>query len=532
MKKFIFILFSVFYVIPVCLAQNINGIFTRDSMNFYEIEYYIQSNPEVLTQASDKEVKFFGRWEWFWSTRIDKTGSFLRTRELMNKNLMTLSQEQNYSTGRNLPVFTWETEGPDSRPTGSSPTIGRGRFMCIWVDPDDTTHIMVGAHNGGLWETFDEGVNWECLTDNYPVNGVFGIAVAHENKDIIYIATGIKVYGSIYMNNGYEGYSCGIYKSTDGGQSWSKIPGTEDPEHYFTGLLMHPDTSDILFAMCDYTVYKTTDGGEHWYDLQVPVHNKSVLYDIMFKPNDPNTIYVSGDTALFRTVDGGNTWTDLLGNLINLPGDIPRISIGTDPNHDDILWVYYSNNKTPYAHSGLGGVEKSTDSGNSFIQKSTSNHSGTYYAQEIACAPNGNIFCGGIRLYRSNNEFSTSAINIMNNNIHVDFQDIVFPSISNGDYIIVANDGGIYKTTDGGNNWSNINGNLVTNEFFSFDIANSRRKIYVGGTQDCGSYKYNNQDQWKFLTGGDGGSGLIDQSDTSIIILQKIINYIDQIMEE
>jgi hypothetical protein len=168
----VFVLILTILFIPTSFSQGIHEIFKIDSLNFYQIESYLESNPEILKQASEKEFKFFKRWEWFWSTRIDKSGSFDKTREVINESTNSTLLNLSGSIIRNLPTLNWESEGPDSRPTGQVSTIRRGRFMCIYVDPDDSTHMFVGAHNGGLWETNDEGVTWECLTDDYFINGV------------------------------------------------------------------------------------------------------------------------------------------------------------------------------------------------------------------------------------------------------------------------------------------------------------------------------------------------------------------------
>ncbi len=509
-KTILFILFLIPGFLGV-KAQSLNELLIDKNKNFNEIETAIHKNKVYLENASTKERKMYERWRWFWNTRVDSSGSFEKYNVEMNKYFKQVYPDgiiENEPTLKSASTLSWSCLGPSSRPSGSSAQIGRGRIKCIWVDPSDFDHILIGANSGGLWETNNGGTNWNCLTNTTMTGGVFDIAVDPNDNDVIYIVTGLKLgpRGTIGMSGNY---SLGIFKSTNGGSSWSKLNINTLEGEYFDGVLIHPTNPAILYAMSSHKVYKTTNYGSTWSATSLSIDPDAVLNDILFKPNDPNTIYVSGTNAIYRTINAGTSWTDLSGNLNSLYSN-SKIAIATNPDNHNDLYAYYIN-----LDGSDGKIEKSGDTGNSWQVISNSSLTGKHYAMSIKLSPNGDIYAGGINLFKSIDD-GNSFPSVMHDNIHVDFMEITFPDQNDNDLIYIANDGGVYMGNDGGNNWSRINGDLATNEFYSVAITEQNSEIMVGGTHDCGTYYRDNSGSytWQF-PGGDGGTSLIDPANVN-----------------
>ncbi len=129
-----------------------------------------------------------------------------------------MQEKNNAKTNRSsallaLPPSNWQPVGPFTHTNTGSWSSGQGRVNVVYVDPSNANTIYVGAPAGGIWKSTNAGVNWSPLSDNLPQIGVSGIVVAHNNSNVIYIATGDR--------DATDTYSVGILKSTDGGVTWN-----------------------------------------------------------------------------------------------------------------------------------------------------------------------------------------------------------------------------------------------------------------------------------------------------------------------
>jgi len=504
-------------------SQSLNELLNDKTKNFRDIEYAIHNNKNYLNNASEKERKMYERWKWFWNTRIDSTGDFEKynyeMKNYFNKVYPSGIVDEKIKL-KSAGSLSWTCVGPTSRPSGYNSTIGRGRIKCIWVDPDDYDHILIGANSGGLWETTNSGTNWNCLTNNTMTGGVFDIAVDPVCPDTIYIATGLRLQprGPIGMSGNY---SLGIFKTTNGGSSWTKLNLNTDEGEYLDGIVIDPVNRNIIYALSNIQVYKSLSYGSTWGSTYLSIDDDVELTDIIFRPGYNQTLYVSGKNGIYKTINGGTSWTDLSSNLDSLYSN-SRISIATNPTDNDDLYAFYHDMDNFNYYSTPCKIEKSEDCGSSWTviyssSSSSTKLSGVHYTQTIKISPNGDIYAGGMNLYKSINDGNTFTT-CMNSYIHVDFMDIEFPDPNDNDLIYVTNDGGVYMDTDGGGSWSRINGNLATNEFYDVAIteqSESYSNIMVGGTHDCGTYKRDYYGNWNFEEGGDGGNSLIDQSNAS-----------------
>ena len=516
MKNRIILIAFLFFVSVNIGAQSLNQLLSDRTKNFKDIETELKKNDKYLKEASKKDRKMYDRWRWFWNTRVDSTGSFEKYNIEMNNYFKKI-----YPEGVVVPKalksassLNWTCLGPTTRPSGTDATIGCGRIRSIWINPNNFDTIMIGANSGGLWKTTDGGTSWICLTNNLMTGGVFGIAVDPNNTNIIYIATGL--YITPRGNVGLSGnYSLGLFKSTNGGSSWTKLNITTSTGEFLSNILMHPTNSSILYALSNKKVYKTTNAGSTWTATSLATSGDQILMDIVFKPNDPNTIYVSGyNNALYKTTNAGSSWSNLSLNMQGLYTN-SRIAISTNPNDANDLYALYCD----IDHSNNNKLEKSDDGGSNWSIIFNTNLTAVHYAIAIKLSPNGDIFAGGINLKKSTDDGNSFPTTLNNSSIHVDFMDIKFPDPNDNDLIYVANDGGIYMDDAGGVSWSRINGNLAINEFYDVGILPGNSNVMVGGTHDCGSYLRDNSGNWSFKLGGDGGTSVYDHSGNGVYYL-------------
>lgn len=478
--------------------------------------------------------KLFKRYEYYWEQRVNpQTGEFPSTN--------SISEYEKYKSGINslqkINDFTssWSNLGTNSSTGGYA---GIGRINCIAFHPTDINTFWVGSPSGGIWKTTTGGNSWTILNDDQPVLGVSDIAVDYNNPDIIYIATGDRDGGSMWSLGGdqaADNVSVGVLKSTDGGLIWNTtgltFPVSDDKK--LTRLLIHPSNPLILFASVwdgnstNSGIWKSTDGGTTW------VKKTSNLWmDMEFKPGDPTIMYASsygyGSTYFNRSTNSGESWS-----LSSIAASGRRGELAVTSADPNVVYLLCANSA-----GGVYGIYKSTNSGVSFNPVNSGSPAGMlgYYTDGsggnggqgsydwcIAADPsNANIvFIGGVTTWKSTDGGSTF---IANNNwtsysgynisgvpvVHADKHVLVF---RNSSALFEGNDGGIYKTTDGGTSWSDLSNGMVISQIYRLSVSQTNSNVVITGLQDNGSKLYNTG-FWDDVTGGDGMECIVDPSTT------------------
>jgi uncharacterized protein (TIGR03437 family) len=423
-----------------------------------------------------------------------------------------------------LDAATWTSIGP--RPTDLHSTyVTAGRVNAIAIDPRDNDVVYMGAAEGGVWKTTDGGINWKPLTDDQASLASGAIAIDPTNPDTVYVGTGEENFA---LDNYY---GAGILKSTDGGASWTNIVG---PFLRTTigALAISPADSQILLASSRIGVYRSTDGAATWTPV-LPGVGTSVLFD----PTDGNIAYaalgnVSGSAlnGVFRSTDGGQTWKGLAGSGSSaLPtSNVGRIEIAIAPSTPTTLYVGIQ--RAPANTDGsLLGIYKTTDSGNTWTNLNAPNICATvgqcWYDMTIRVHPKNPdiVFAfGSLTLARTLNGGSTwESLSHTGPNrvqIHVDEHYLAFTN--DGAKLYIANDGGMYSTTDITDlsvNWTELNDTLSITQFYpGLSINPSNANISLGGAQDNGTQRYGGSFSWNNVTGGDGGFTAFDAAIPSI----------------
>jgi photosystem II stability/assembly factor-like uncharacterized protein len=404
----------------------------------------------------------------------------------------------------------WESLGPNYRMKGNS-TVGIGRFTSLWVNPTDHNTILAGSNSGGLWKTTNGGTNWVCLTDSIATGGISDIAVDERNFATVFISTKTSANGSLK----FDGiYSMGLFKSTDGGKTWSKLSIDTKKNEYFERIAIDPENRSVVFALSNRSIYRSRNLGRSWKKLPLEIPEEAGLIDMEFKPGDSKTIYVSGKNALYLSQNKGKNWRSIKENLTN--GFVnSRIALAVNPVAPEEVYILSTDLDNQNWDDTPNRLEKSTDSGETWSLVGNRKFTALTFTCELAVAPNGNIYAGGMALLRWQKDKGVYRA-LSSGSIHADLQKIVIPDKNNSNLIFVANDGGIYKDTTGGDNWININGDLATNEFYDVAIYEKDPQIMLAGSHDCGTYYRKTDGKWEFRTGGDGGTCLIDYNNPDI----------------
>lgn len=436
-----------------------------------------------------------------------------------------------------------------------------GRVTAIAVDPTTTNTstqvIYLGAAAGGVWKSSNGGTSWTTIFDQNNSLAIGGIAIAPGagNNNIIYVGTGeLNFSGDSY-------YGAGVYKSNDGGNTWTQqcggasvnfctptFPGAFQGGGYFVGTIaVNPTNPNIALASVRNAgnaavsgIYRTTDGGANWNLL--PSASGAAGNSIIWNPSDSTIVYATlgerGNAAKFgvyKSTDSGVTFAQLTGNGAtgnNLPTtNLGRHEMAVAPSNGNVVYVAINAEST----SSLLGLAKSTDGGAtwSFTAPSTLPNlpnfcSGQcWYDMALAVLPtdpNTVIVGGSAFTNNSSTDFRSSDGGVTWTDIttgssavrpHVDTHALTFAATTSGFRLYTGNDGGVWFTdnpTASTVTWeAGNNANLTITQFYpGHAVHPSDENISYGGTQDNGTEKYSGIPAWNHVACGDGAWAAID----------------------
>ncbi len=402
-----------------------------------------------------------------------------------------------------------------------------GRIRSILVHPTTPAIMWAGSVGGGVWKTTDGGAMWHPLDDFMANIAVASLALDPTNPDVLYAGTGEGFFsGSEPVGDFQKG--AGIFKSTDGGGTWTQLPSTIGVEFYYVNrIAVHPTTPQTLLAATKNGIFRSLDAGATWTNAY-----PQEMRDVRFNPQNGAEAVAGSLGESFFSVDAGATWrrsTGLAQGGSGMTTGSARVEISyakSAPSN-----VYASVDRFD------GQLYRSTDGGKTFalVNDGTSYFNAGAggqgdYDNALWVDPTNPeiVIVGGINLWRSVDGGRTlsriSAWQLSPRSAHADHHVIVAHPAFDGTTVktvFFGNDGGVYKAADVYTvgtvsedvGWESLNHGLGVTQFYAV-CGNATSGVIIGGTQDNGTLRYGgNPEAWTEMIGGDGGFCSADQTD-------------------
>lgn len=416
----------------------------------------------------------------------------------------------------------------------AGPTNIMGRITCVTAHPSVPGRIFLGAAAGGVFRTTDNGATWACVTDDYGIASMGDLATDPANANVVYAGTG----EANASGDSYNGI--GLFRSTDGGDSWDFL-GLRDTGH-ITRVAVDPSNSSRIWVAAmgnlftknpERGVYRSDDGGASW-SLKLFVSDSTGASDVAVDPANPNTVYAAmwerirtasyrragGITSgIFKSTDGGETWGRLAGGLPAQGPTVGRIGLGLAASQPSTVYAIYADDPGYFL-----GVFKTTDAGAHWAHADAGlgglySNFGWYFGQiRVDPTDSNKAFALGVPFYRTTN--GGTSWSDASSFMHVDHHALwIDPSTPTR--LIEGNDGGLYRSTNGGTQWSPFTGLPIT-QFYAITVDFQNPQRLYGGTQDNGTMRTltGNLDDWGVFYGGDGMYCLVDPTNANVIFAE------------
>jgi Sortilin, neurotensin receptor 3, len=431
--------------------------------------------------------------------------------------------------------FRWRTVGPANF---------MGRLSDVAGIPSPSKTMFVAASGGGIWKTTNNGVTWRPVFDDKSIIAMGMLAIAPSDTNIVWAGT-----GEPNTRNTIEP-GAGIYKSTDGGLTW-KLMGLEKTQH-IGRIVVDPRNANVVYVAAlgpvwkagpDRGLYKTTDGGATWTMIKAGANDRTGFIDVALDPRNPDVVYAAAwedlrtpyslksgglGSGLFKSMDAGKTWTEIRGN--GFPEGVKgRIGVGISPSNPDVIYTMVEaasmapgTTYTPTRVPSANGLYRSNDAGKTWTRTQTYNERPFYYSQVRVDPRNPDrVYYSSTSMHISNDGGKTEMTQPANN-LHTDTHGLWIDP-NDPERFAEASDGGVEITFDKGGNFY-YPMNLPIGQFYevSYDMAVPYN--ICGGAQDngawCGPSRRRgemNNSYWYTISGGDGFYTAQDPTDPNWI---------------
>lgn len=423
------------------------------------------------------------------------------------------------------------------------PAFTSGRISDFAVNPNNTSEFYVATSSGGVWKTTNRGITLEPVFDSQGSYSIGFVAMDPNNHNVVWVGTGEN------NNQRSVAYGDGVYKSIDGGKTWKNM-GLKNSEHI--GMIeIDPRNSDVVYVAAvgplwseggDRGLYKTTDGGETWENI-LEISEHTGINEIHLDPRNPDVIYatahqrrrhvftyISGgpESAIYKSIDGGTSFRKIMKGMPG--GDIGRIGMDISDANPEIIYA------TVEAQRGKSGFYRSTDRGESWEKRSNYSSSGNYY-QEVVTDPVDEDLVYVMNTYSGVSEDGGKTFNNVGElNKHID-NHALWIDPSNPDYLLNGNDGGVYESYDRGKTWRFYT-NLPVTQFYKVAVDNDYPFYNVyGGTQDNFTFGGPSRSteptgltfrDWMVTVLGDGFEPHVDPTNPNIVYSQAQYGYLNR----
>ncbi len=406
------------------------------------------------------------------------------------------------------------------------PTNIAGRVRSFLIDPVNPSILYAGSVSGGVWKSTNEGQSWFALNDNMENLAIGSLAMDPSNRNIIYAGTGEGFFNIDAIRGN------GIFKTTDGGVTWSQLSSTNNSNFNYVNDLVIDKNNGRIFAATHAGLFYSTNGGSSWNLVNGAPSGNVYCLDLEIANTNPSKIFASfghfSQSKIYRSTDGGNSFTQ-----IHTVANQGRAEIAISPSNPNVIYVSFHDLQT----NEVTKFQKSTNGGSTFFDITVPGPSITHqsytgpqawYNNIVVVHPQNSdiVYAGGVDLFRST-DGGQSWSQITNwypyltyPYVHADFHVIEFHP-TNYNIIYVGTDGGIFRTTNGGLSWSSRNNGMSTTQFYS-GAYHPSQNVYYGGTQDNGTLKSSIGTNWSEIFGGDGGATEVDFNNPNTIYTEYV----------
>lgn len=406
-----------------------------------------------------------------------------------------------------------------------------GRSAAATGVPGKPNLFYFGATGGGVWRTTDAGNSWQNISDGFFGGSIGAVAVSEWDNNVIYVGGGEKTV------RGNVSYGYGMWKSVDGGKTWTNI-GLKDSRH-IPRVRIHPKNPDIVYAAVlgdlfksseERGVYKSVDGGKTWKRTLFANADAGAI-DLCFDPNNPRIMYAStwrirrtpyslesgGEgSAMWKSTDGGETWTNIATNKGLPKGTWGIVGLAVSPINSNRVFAIIENEN--------GGVYRSDDAGQTWSKMNDDRslrQRAWYYTRIYADTKDVDmVYVLNVSYHRSKDggrSFQSY------NAPHGDHHDLWIAPEDN-QRMIIADDGGAQISFDAGENWSTYN-NQPTGQFYRVVTDNTFPYRIYGAQQDNSTLRiYHRVDgsaitesDWEVTAGSESGHLAPDPADPEIV---------------
>ena len=416
---------------------------------------------------------------------------------------------------------------------GIGPANYSGRIADLAVHPDGKTWYIAVA-SGGVWKTENAGTTWSPIFDSQASYSTGVVVLDPNDPNVVWVGSG--------ENNAQRSvsYGDGVYKSEDGGRTWKNM-GLKESEH-IGDIVVDPRDSRTVYVAAqgplwseggERGLYKTTDGGETWTrilagtkwagvnEVDLDPRNSDILLASTWQRHRHVWGYLAGgpESGLHRSTDGGATWKKISG----VPEGEGRIGLARSPSNPDVLYAILE------ASGTRGGVYRSDDNGASWRKQGSFSTISLYY-QRIFVDPRNpdRVYAMDTRTMVSNDAGRNFAA-LGEDGKHVD-NHAFWADPRDPEHLLIGSDGGLYESFDAGRTYKFF-GNLPLAQMYKIDVDRNAPFYNVyGGTQDNFSFggptRTNNDNgirnsDWFVTNGGDGFQSRIDPVDHHIIYAES-----------
>ena len=445
--------------------------------------------------------------------------------------------------------------GLGARNIGSAVMSGRISAVAARQEKDGKVTVFVGAASGGVWKSLDGGTTFKPVFDKQPVQSIGAIALDPSDSKVVWVGTGESwTRNSVSIGNG-------IYRSADGGDTWDHR-GLPESER-IAKILLDPRNGNTVYACVpgklwsdspDRGLYKTSDGGQSWQQVLKGTNLSTGCAGLAMDPRNPDRLFAglwdfrrkgwtfrsggdgpqaSSGSALFLTENGGRSWTRLDARSAKglPPAPWGRLDVAIAPSHPDTLYAVIESTRSALFRSDDGGrTWEERDRSQSMVWRPF------YFANLVVDPTNPDrLFKTDLALIAS--EDGGKSFANVGASTHGDHH-AVWINPANPKHVITGDDGGLFISHDGGNRWWKSD-NLPLSQFYHVSVDDKDPYQVYGGLQDNSSWIGDSaypggitNNRWEALPAGDGFWVFPDAADPNYVYAEYQGGYIARVNRE